>query len=93
MRLITWNMGCAYGARYKTANPRTWQQLLAWRPDIALVQETLRPDELDPEAYLFTPYDWSGPETRQIGTLVYARTGCCVRCRRRDGSCHWCRDR
>ena len=76
MRLISWNMGCAYGSRYKQSNPRTWRQLLAWEPDIALVQETLHPGgHLDPDTFLFSPYGWCTDQGRQIGTLVYSRTG------------------
>lgn len=67
-------MGCCYGQRYKTANARTWSQLLAWDPDFALVQETYRPD-IDSDRFVFTPYDWSD----EIGTLVYAKAGPLVR--------------
>lgn len=70
MRAISWNMGCSYGGTYKASNRRTWQQLLAWDPDFALVQETLRPGEwLDPQRYVFSPYWFSD----DIGTLVYAK--------------------
>lgn len=70
MRTISWNMGCSYGGTYKASNGRTWQQLLAWDPDFALVQETMRPgDWLDPERYVFSPYWFSD----DIGTLVYAK--------------------
>ena len=73
MRVISWNMGCSYGSAYKQSNPRTWQQLMAWQPDIALIQETFIPSEdlLEPDSYVFTPYGWSS----SIGTLVYARSG------------------
>lgn len=72
MRLITWNMGCAYGSTYKTSQPRTWRQLLAWDPDFALVQETLRPDpSVAPGSFVFTPYAWS----EEIGTLIYSKSG------------------
>jgi hypothetical protein len=72
MRIITWNMGCFFGQRYRTSNARTWQQLLAWDPDVALVQETLRPP-LDAEdgRFVFTPYG----HTDQIGTLIYSKRG------------------
>ena len=73
MRVISWNMGCSYGSAYKQSNPRTWQQRMAWQPDIALIQETFIPSEdlLEPDSYVFTPYGWSS----SIGTLVYARSG------------------
>jgi len=76
MRVISWNMGCAYGSLYKRAQARTWQQLLAWGPDIALVQETTDPSAWLPlGSYVFTPYGWSAGKTVEIGTLVYARSG------------------
>lgn len=76
MRVISWNMGCSYGSRYKVSQPRTWQQLLTWSPDVALVQETTEPkDLLAPDTYLFKPYGWSARAGKEIGTLVYAAAG------------------
>ena len=43
MRALTWNTGCAYGGTYKRSNPRAWQQVAAWAPDVALLQEVMRP--------------------------------------------------
>jgi endonuclease/exonuclease/phosphatase family metal-dependent hydrolase len=70
LRVITWNMGCAYGSTYKKTQARTWRQLLAWDPDIALLQETLRPTDVDPARYVFTPYGFS----EKIGTLVHSKS-------------------
>ena len=76
MRLVSWNMGCSYGSSYKASQPRTWQQLLAWDPDLALVQETLHPPAwVSPECFIFTPYGWSRGATHEVGTLVYSRGG------------------
>lgn len=76
MRLVTWNLGCAYGGTYKASQPRCWQQLLAWEPQIALIQETLEPiGVIDRDRYVFTPYGWSQSHARPVGTLVYAASG------------------
>jgi len=75
MRLITWNLGCSYGQAYKSSQPRTWNQLLAWAPDIALIQETTDPGAWLPEGtFVFTPYSWSLTRGPLIGTAVYSRT-------------------
>lgn len=76
VRLITWNMGCSYGPLYKKSQPRTWQQLLAWAPDVALIQETTDPSAWLPEdSFVFTPYAWSVSSGPLIGTAIYSRTG------------------
>ncbi len=68
MRIVTWNTGCAYGGTYKKANARAWQQLAAWAPDVALLQEVMRPPSWVPESeVVFTPYEFSD----QIGTAVW----------------------
>jgi endonuclease/exonuclease/phosphatase family metal-dependent hydrolase len=94
MRLITWNMGCAYGSRYKQSNPRTWQQLLAWQPDIALVQETLHPgDHLDPETFLFTRTGGAPTWAGRLARWSTPAPAACNRWRRPAGSCRRCRGR
>ena len=50
MRIVTWNTGCAYGGTYKKANARAWQQLATWAPDVALLQEVMRPPSWVPES-------------------------------------------
>jgi len=45
VRVVTWNMGCSYGNRYRSSQARTWPQFLAWYPDVGLVQETMNPSE------------------------------------------------
>ena len=72
MRVITWNTGCAYGGTYKRGNGRAWQQVAAWAPDVALLQEVLRPPAwVPPEEVVFTPYDFDD----RIGTAVWAPGG------------------
>lgn len=72
MRALTWNTGCAYGSTYKGSNPRAWQQIAAWAPDVALLQEVMRPPAWVPASeVIFTPYDFSD----QIGTAVWVPGG------------------
>jgi endonuclease/exonuclease/phosphatase family metal-dependent hydrolase len=67
VRALTWNTGCAYGSTYKRANDREWQQVAAWTPDVALLQEVMRPPSWVPASEVaFTPYDFSD----QIGTAI-----------------------
>jgi hypothetical protein len=51
MRIITWNIGCSFGQRYRISNARTWQQLLAWDPDY---NPHRRPSLLQ----MFSPHDY-----------------------------------
>lgn len=70
MRLISWNMGCAYGQKYVLSNTRAWQQLMAWEPDFALLQEAMLPESLvASENFAFAP----SAHNPRIGTLVYAK--------------------
>jgi endonuclease/exonuclease/phosphatase family metal-dependent hydrolase len=45
MRLISWNMGCAFpGSSYMPRHERAWRTLLELEPDIALLQEARPPE-------------------------------------------------
>ena len=68
MRVLTWNTGCAYGGTYKRTNSRAWQQVAACAPDVALLQEVLRPPAWVPDSeVVFTPYGHSN----DIGTAIW----------------------
>lgn len=67
MRALTWNTGCAYGGPYKRTNARAWQQVAAWAPDVALLQEVLRPPP------------WV-PASEVIFTRTTSRTRSVLRC-------------
>lgn len=76
MRVVTWNMGCSFDAAYRKSHDRTWSQLLAWDPDVALIQETLAPPRFCPEErWVFTPFSPWPPGRAEVGTLVYSKTG------------------
>ena len=68
MRVITWNFG---GVAFKSSSARCWAQLLAWNPDVALVQEAYPPQDVRDDLWTFTPY--GGIPDR--GTIVYAKAG------------------
>jgi exonuclease III len=75
MRIISWNMGCApRGSRYRRTHATAWRYLLdTLTPDIAFVQEALRPTQA------VTPNDgelqWSADIGNQSGTAVFIRRG------------------
>ena len=72
MRIITWNMGCAYPGRYRAAHAEAWGQVEALDPDIALLQEVDQvPDSVDQDTVVCSPRDREGGSH----TVVYARRG------------------
>ena len=72
MRVLTWNTGCAYGVTYKRSNGRAWQQVAAWAPDFALLQEVMRPPSWVPTSeVVFEPYDFSD----EVGTAIWVPGG------------------
>jgi hypothetical protein len=48
MRIVTWNLGAAFGP-YREDHDRAWRALLGLGPDLALVQEAIPPPWLSPE--------------------------------------------
>lgn len=70
MRVLSWNTGCAFaGSRYRRTHSRVWQQVAAWAPDVALLQEVLRPPSWVPAAeVIFTPYGHAD----DVGTAIWA---------------------
>jgi exonuclease III len=68
VRVVTWNMG---GVTYRGKQGRAWSQVMAWDPDVALLQEVYRPDRLDEHLWSWTPYE--GIPDR--GTLIYSKDG------------------
>jgi hypothetical protein len=72
VRALTWNTGCAYGSTYKRSNVRAWQQVAAWAPDVAFLQEVMRPPWWVPASeVVFTPYDFSD----ELGTAIWMPGG------------------
>lgn len=69
MRVITWNMG---GITFAGTAERAWRQLLAWDPDVALVQEAFAPTDIPNDLWAFTPYRDITPVR---GTLIYSKNG------------------
>lgn len=76
MRVLTWNMGCAYGGTYHAGHPEAWRRLESLEPDVALLQEVLAvPDWVDPAHIIAEPRNTGG----RFRTLVYVRGGSCNR--------------
>src|SRR5690349_17733100 len=69
MRVLTWSTGCAFsGSAYRRSQERAWQQVAACGPDVALLQEVLRPPSWVPAAeVVFTPYAYAD----DVGTAVW----------------------
>jgi endonuclease/exonuclease/phosphatase family metal-dependent hydrolase len=77
MRVITWNMGCAYErSKYRANHAEAWSRIERLDPDVALLQEVgYIPQSIDPERVVATPRN---PDSTFL-TVVYARRGKVVR--------------
>lgn len=76
MKILTWNMGCAFGSKYRAAHADAWAVIESLDPDIALLQEVaLVPESIDPTCVVRAPRA-SGAA---FHTVIYVRRGSVVR--------------
>lgn len=74
VRIITWNMGCGFGGRYRSNHLNAWRQIEELDPDVALLQEVASiPDWADPSRIIVAKRNEAGT----FLTVVYARRGSC----------------
>lgn len=73
MRIMTWNMGCAFqGSKYRRAHGEAWNRLEELDPDVAFLQEVSHiPESIDTARVVSAPRNQDG--TYQ--TVVYSRRG------------------
>jgi endonuclease/exonuclease/phosphatase family metal-dependent hydrolase len=72
MRIITWNMGCAFGWKYRSAHADAWRTVEDLNPDVALLQETgTLPDWVDRSRIIAVARNPGGA----FHTVVYVRHG------------------
>lgn len=74
VQILAWNMGCGFGAEYRSNHLDAWNRIEDLDPDVALLQEVASiPGWVDLGRVIVA----SRNQTRTFLTVVYARRGSC----------------
>ena len=72
MRIVTWNMGCAFGHKYRRGHLDAWSYLKDLNPDLAMLQEVGElPSWVAEDQVISAPRNQGG----NFSTVLYSKTG------------------